>query len=101
MKGFESPVFDQTSSCGLDERICRAKDGEVRGEAERFLIGDVHDAVADLVELIKTYRSKNKMARVIMSTLFKRRQEEADAVIDRAISHLQVSVAADKRCVSL
>lgn len=89
------PVFDQTSCC-LDERIYRTKDGEISGEADRFLIEDVRDAVADLVELIKTYRSKNRMSQVIMSTLFKRRQEEADAVIDRAVSHLHVSVAVFK-----
>lgn len=43
------------------------------------------------MELIKTYQSKNALSKVLMSTLFKRRQEEADAVIDRAISRLHVS----------
>lgn len=55
------------------------------------MIQDVHDAVADLVELIKTYKSKNKLSQVLMSTLFKQRQEEANAVIDSAISRLQVN----------
>lgn len=55
------------------------------------MIEDVHDAVADLVEIIKTYRSKHKMAQVMTSTIFKRRQEEAEALIDRAVSHLHVS----------
>lgn len=55
-----------------------------------MLIQDVHDAVADLVEWIKTYQSKNKLSQVVVSSLFKRRQEEADAVIDSAMSRLQV-----------
>ena len=54
------------------------------------MIEDVHFAVADLVELIKTYQSKNKLSRVMMSTLFRRRQEELGAVIDRAVVRLQV-----------
>ena len=60
------------------------------GEAGRVLVEDVHDAIADLVELIRTYQSKNKLSQVMMSTLFRRRQEEAEAVVERAISRLQV-----------
>ena len=55
------------------------------------MIEDVHDAIFDLVELIKTYRSKNRLSQVLMSTLFRRRQDEMGAVVDRAILHLQVS----------
>lgn len=58
---------------------------------------DVHDAVFDLVELIKTYQSKNKLSKVLMSTMFKRRQDELDAVVDRAILRLHVSGV--KRCL--
>lgn len=43
------------------------------------------------MELIKTYQSKNQLAQVMTSSLFQRRQEEAEAVIDSAISRLQVS----------
>lgn len=57
-----------------------------------MLIEDVHDAIFDLVELIKAFQSKNKLSKVLMSTLFKRRQDELDAVVDRAIMRLQVSV---------
>lgn len=67
------------------------KGGEISGDDEHILIEDVHDAVAGLVELIKTFKSKNKMAQAITSSLFKRRQEEAEALIDRAVSHLHVS----------
>ena len=65
--------------------------GETTGKAERAVIEDVHDAIFDLVELIKTYRSKNRLSQVLMSTLFRRRQDEMGAVVDRAILHLQVS----------
>lgn len=60
------------------------------GHVERVLIEDVHDAISDLVELTKVYQSKNKLSKVLMSTLFKRRQGELDAVVDRAITRLQV-----------
>ena len=55
------------------------------------MIEDVREAVADLVEIIRTYQSRNKVSQVLVSTLFKRRQEEAEAVIDRAIWRLNVS----------
>lgn len=60
---------------------------------------DVHDAVFDLVELIKTYQSKNKLSKVLMSTMFKRRQDELDAVVDRAILRLHVSGVKRWLCV--
>lgn len=59
----------------------------------RLLLEDVHDAVADLVDTIKTYRSKGRMSQQVMvSTLFKGRQKEAEAVTKAAISRLHVSV---------
>lgn len=45
--------------------------GDVASKAEVALMDDVHDAISDLVELIKTYQSKNKLSKVLMSTLFK------------------------------
>ncbi|CAM9606844.1 unnamed protein product, partial [Hapterophycus canaliculatus] len=68
------------------------KGGETNGQAERVMIEDVHDAMFDMVELIKAYQSKNKLSKVLMSTLFRRRQEELDAVVDRAIIRLQLSL---------
>lgn len=65
--------------------------GDTIGEAMRVLIEDVNDAIYDLVELIKLFQSKNKLSKVLMSTLFKRRQEELDAVVDRAVTRLHVS----------
>ncbi|CAM9539627.1 unnamed protein product, partial [Ectocarpus fasciculatus] len=68
------------------------KGGETTGEAARVLIEDVHDAIFDLVELITTFQSKNKLSKLFLSTLFKRRQEELDAVVDRAIIRLQLGL---------
>ncbi|CAN0560046.1 unnamed protein product, partial [Ectocarpus sp. 12 AP-2014] len=68
------------------------KGGDTNSEVERALIEEVHDAVSDLVDLIKTYQNKNKLSKVLMSTLFKRRQEELDAVVDKAILHLHLGL---------
>ncbi|CBJ25851.1 protein kinase [Ectocarpus siliculosus] len=68
------------------------KGGDTNGEAAQALMEDVHDAVCDLVELIKTYQSKNRLSNVLMSTLFKRRQDELDAVVDRAILRLHLGL---------
>lgn len=54
------------------------------------MLEDVNDAIGDLVEIIKTYKGKNKISQVLMSSLFKQRQDEAEAIIDRAISRLHV-----------
>lgn len=70
----------------------RSQGGDTVGEAARVLVEDVHDAIFGLVELIKTFKSKNKLSKLFLSTLFKRRQDELDAVVDRAIMRLQVSV---------
>ncbi|CAM9729911.1 unnamed protein product, partial [Ectocarpus fasciculatus] len=68
------------------------KGGDTIGAVAHGMIEDVHGAVFDLVQLITTYQSKNKLSRVFMSTLFKRRQEELDAVVDQAIMRLQLGL---------
>lgn len=50
----------------------------------------MRDAVGDLVDIMKAYWSKRKLSQVVTSTLFRRRQEEAEAVIEAAISRLHV-----------
>ena len=55
------------------------------------MMEDVNDAIFDLVELIQTYQSKNKLSQLLTSTQFRRRQDEMGAVVDRAILGLQVS----------
>lgn len=71
--------------------FCVVQGGDTVGETARVLIEDVQEAIFDVVQLIKTFQSKNRLSKLFMSTLFKRRQEELDAVVDRAISRLQVS----------
>ncbi len=66
--------------------------GNTVEEASRVLVDDVHDAIFDLVELIKTFQSKNKLSKLFLSTLFKRRKDELEATVDRAIMRLQVSM---------
>ena len=58
-----------------------------------MLIDDVRDSVADMVDIVQTYKSKGRLSQVMMSTLFKRRQDEAEAVIDAAVSRLHVSTS--------
>lgn len=70
------------------------KGNDIHGEMERMLVEDVRTAVRDMVELIKTYRSKKRLSQVIISTMFRRRMAETDAVIDRAIADLKVSAFA-------
>ncbi|CAM9241803.1 unnamed protein product [Scytosiphon promiscuus] len=66
--------------------------GDTMGDAARVLIEEVHEAIVDLVDLIRTFQSKNKLSKAFMSTLFKRRQDELDAVVDRAILRLQLGL---------
>ncbi|CAM9535892.1 unnamed protein product [Ectocarpus sp. 12 AP-2014] len=73
------------------------KDRETMGKAERVFIQDVVEAIFDLNELIKTYQSKNKLSKVLMSTQFKRQQDELDVVVDRAISRLQLGLQVQVR----
>ena len=55
------------------------------------MIENVQGAIGDLVDLIKTFRSKNKITQVVVSTLLKRRMDETQAVINDACSELMVS----------
>lgn len=59
-------------------------------EVERGLLENIRESIDDLVQLIQTYKSKNKLVRVITSSLFKRRQEALEFAINGALSHLQV-----------
>lgn len=54
------------------------------------MIEDVREAIADLVDLMKTYQSKKKLSQVLTSSVFKRRLNEAEAVVAQAIPLLQV-----------
>lgn len=60
------------------------------GEATRVLVDDVHDSIADMVQIMQSYRSKNMLSRVFVSSLFKKRQEEAEESINACVQRLQV-----------
>lgn len=64
------------------------------GEAERFLLEDVRESIEDMVQVMQSYKNKNAVSKVLVSTLCKRRQEEAEASIDAAMHRLQVSESA-------
>ncbi|CAM9667182.1 unnamed protein product [Ectocarpus fasciculatus] len=68
------------------------KGGDTSTDKERVLMEEVHDAVSDLVELIKTYQNKSRLGQVLTSTLFQRRQDELNAVLDRAICGLHLGL---------
>lgn len=53
--------------------------------------------MADLVQLMRAYRSRNRVLKVFTSSLFQRRQEEAETAINSAILRLQVSTAINTR----
>ena len=63
------------------------------GEESRILVQAVHKAISELVELVKTFQNKNKLLRLLTSTLFKKRQAELNTAVDRAIAHFQVGEA--------
>lgn len=68
-------------------------------DMDQVLIEDVHEAIRDLVQIMKIYDSKNKISKIIVSSLFKRRQDEAEAAVNVAISRLQVSNSLTWMCV--
>lgn len=54
----------------------------------RDIINDVEEAVADLVELMKAYKTKNKISQVAGTPLFKNRLEDAEAVVNKAFKNM-------------
>ncbi|CAM9992093.1 unnamed protein product [Scytosiphon promiscuus] len=72
-------------------KVADKREGTI-GAAARVLIEEVYAAIVDLTDLIRTFQSKNKLSKAFMSTLFKRRLEELDAVVDRAILRLQLDL---------
>lgn len=65
-----------------------------------MLLEDVRLAIDDLVQIIQTYKAKNKFAKVVMSTLFKKRQGEAEALVNMAMTRLQVRPSGLNRGIS-
>ncbi len=80
--------------------IVGVQSGNTTTAEQRDLIEEVLYAVEDLVELIKTYQSKNKLTKVFLSTSLKRRQEDLEVAIDRALGRLQVRfIVAEVPCL--
>ena len=44
---------------------------------------------------MQTYKAKGKISKLFVSSIFKRRQEEAEVVIKNAISSLQVDLTSN------
>ncbi|CAM9669528.1 unnamed protein product, partial [Laminaria digitata] len=61
-------------------------------EAERVLLEDVHESIADMVQIMQSYKNKNMVSKVFVSTLCKRRQEEAEAAINSTVQRLQLGL---------
>eukprot|EP00903_Cladosiphon_okamuranus_P009797 g9314.t1 len=62
------------------------------GEAARVLLDDVQDSIQDMVQIMQSYRSKNTLSRIFVSSLFKKRQEEAEDGINACIQRLQLGL---------
>lgn len=60
------------------------------GEVERILLEDVQESIEDMLQIMRSYKSKNTVSKVFVSTLCKRRQDEAEAAINSAVQRLQV-----------
>ncbi|CAM9565340.1 unnamed protein product [Ectocarpus sp. 6 AP-2014] len=86
-RGVEKKLARCRSIISLLENAAKVvgKGDSFNGEVEGHAFVDVQDAIADLVDLIKTYRSKNRVSKVLTSSVFKRREEEANVAVDRAI----------------
>lgn len=65
--------------------------GETIGEVALSFIEEVHGAIFDLSQLMTAYHSMSRLNKLLKSTLFKRRHDELNAVVDQAIIRLQVS----------
>ena len=72
-------------------QIDNVEDTDSSRGMKRMLIENVQDAIGDMLGLIRTYNSKKRITQVVVSTLFKRRMEETDAVINQTFADLMVS----------
>ncbi|CAM9401021.1 unnamed protein product, partial [Scytosiphon promiscuus] len=62
------------------------------GEAGRVLLEDVQDSIQDMMQIMQSYRSKNMLSRLFVSSLCKKRQEEAELAINAAVQRLQLGL---------
>ncbi|CAM9968517.1 unnamed protein product [Ectocarpus sp. 6 AP-2014] len=69
-----------------------AKAGKGDSQAVHVLLDDVQDSIADLLQIIESYKSKNALSKVFVSTLCKKRQEDAEVAINAAVQRLQLGL---------
>ncbi|CAM9968731.1 unnamed protein product [Ectocarpus sp. 6 AP-2014] len=70
----------------------KVKTGRGDDQAVRVLLDDVQDSIADLLQIIESYKSKNALSKVFVSSLCKKRQEEAEVAINTAVQRLQLGL---------
>ena len=73
------------------EKIIMNRDDTV-GKAGLQMLEDVHVSIMDMVELIESYTVKNKLYKLTTSNLFKKRHDELEASVFRAIDVLQLGL---------
>lgn len=59
-------------------------------EAIGYLLDDVRESIEDLVHLFQSYHCMKGVSKVVMSSIIKRRQEDAEVAINMAVNRLQV-----------
>lgn len=64
--------------------------GDTNEKAAEQMLEDVRSAISGLVELLQTYKNRSKLERVLVSSLFKKREQEAEAALGICINRLQV-----------
>ncbi|CAB1104612.1 unnamed protein product [Ectocarpus sp. CCAP 1310/34] len=69
----------------------KVKTGRGDGQAVRVLLDDVQDSIADLLQIIESYKSKNALSEVFVSSLCKKRQEEAEVAMKTAVQSFHSS----------
>ncbi|CAM9436323.1 unnamed protein product, partial [Ectocarpus sp. 12 AP-2014] len=74
------------------EVLGKANAGRGDGQAVRVLLNDVQDSIADLLQIIESYKSKSALSKVFVSSLCKKRQEEAEVAINAAVQRLQLGL---------
>lgn len=72
--------------------VNHGQDDRIHEKEENDLLENVQNSIKALVEIIRAHKSQNKFSQVLVSKLFQKRQNEAEAAINEAITLLQVRV---------
>lgn len=98
MEFLEASLSSSSAPAHSRHLVIVCQDNDARTEAERFQLDDVRGSINDLVQLIQTYKNNNKLVKIVTSSLFEQRQREVEAVIDSALTRLQVILSLGKIC---